>query len=109
MQVEINTSLLSGIADDMDFARELINEESVLVLPGIIHYIFQFLRPFCLLALLDYIYNFSIALSGFVLGLKNWVRIFYGAPINVILEACDRIESFCERRACQAKLSKKKF
>ena len=57
-----------GFEDDMQFAKELLREEAVFVLPGQ-----------CFQA-------------------PNFVRIVFSAPQNVLAEAFFRIRSFCSRR-----------
>ena len=54
-----------GIKDDIDFARQLVQEEHVLVLPG----------------------------SAF--GAKNFVRVVICPPKPILHEACNRIKAFC--------------
>ncbi|XP_065196691.1 tyrosine aminotransferase-like [Sycon ciliatum] len=64
----INVDQLDGIADDVQFAEQLMSEESVFILPGCI-----FKYP-------------------------NYLRIVLLAPETLISEAMDRIAAFCQRR-----------
>ncbi|OVA00346.1 Aminotransferase [Macleaya cordata] len=71
VMVKLNTSLLEDIYDDMDFCLKLAKEESVIVLPGT------------------------------VLGLKNWLRITFAIDPSALKDAMERIKSFCQRHAKQ--------
>ncbi|GFP86436.1 probable aminotransferase tat2 [Phtheirospermum japonicum] len=67
--VKINLPLLEDVEDDMDFALKLANEESVLVLPGSI------------------------------LGLKNWLRLTFAVELDTLLDGLERIKAFCLRHS----------
>lgn len=68
LMVEIERKRLQGIEDDVQFARQLLKEESVVILPG---------RCF---------------------GAPNTFRVVFAAPERTLHEAWDRIENFCKRR-----------
>ncbi|PIM97518.1 hypothetical protein CDL12_30011 [Handroanthus impetiginosus] len=67
--VKINLELLEDVKDDMDFSLKLANEESVLVLPGS------------------------------VLGLRNWVRLSYAVELATLEDGLERIKAFCLRQS----------
>ncbi|KAH7533392.1 nicotianamine aminotransferase 1 [Ziziphus jujuba] len=69
VMVKLNLSLLEGISDDMDFCLKLAKEESVTVLPG------------------------------FVVGLKNWLRITFAIDPSSLDDGLKRIKAFYERHA----------
>lgn len=66
--VEVLPEEFENIKDGTDFAQQLLNEEFVFVLPG----------------------------SCF--GAPNFFRIVFCAPENVLADACQRIENFCQSR-----------
>lgn len=69
MMIKLNLSLLEDINDDMDFCTKLAHEESVLILPGKI------------------------------VGLKNWLRLTFAMEPAILEEALERIKSFYLRHS----------
>ncbi|TVU32369.1 hypothetical protein EJB05_24096, partial [Eragrostis curvula] len=67
VMVKLDLSYLDGIHDDLDFCCRLAKEESVIVLPGS------------------------------VLGMKDWIRILFALDPTSLEEAHERIKSFCQR------------
>ncbi|QCD81939.1 tyrosine aminotransferase [Vigna unguiculata] len=67
--VKINFSQIKDIIDDMDFCAKLAEEESVILLPGV------------------------------MVGLKNWVRISFAVDPSDIVDGFSRIKAFCLRYA----------
>uniref|UniRef100_J3LC40 nicotianamine aminotransferase n=2 Tax=Oryza brachyantha TaxID=4533 RepID=J3LC40_ORYBR len=65
VMVKLNLHLLEGIHDDVDFCCQLAKEESVILCPGS------------------------------VLGMENWVRITFAIGTCSLLDGLDRIKSFC--------------
>ncbi|TMW96173.1 hypothetical protein EJD97_007787 [Solanum chilense] len=69
MMIKLNLSLLEDINDDMDFCTKLAHEESVLILPGKI------------------------------VGLKNWLRLTFAMEPAILEEGLDRIKAFYLRHS----------
>ncbi|XP_076923042.1 nicotianamine aminotransferase 1-like [Bidens hawaiensis] len=69
LMVKLDLSQLQGIKDDMDFCSKLAKEESVILLPG------------------------------FVLRMENWVRVTFGIKPSLLEVGLERIKAFCVRHA----------
>ncbi|KAH6780626.1 Tyrosine transaminase family protein [Perilla frutescens var. hirtella] len=67
--IEINPSLLGDVKDDMDFALKIAREESVVIMPGTI------------------------------LGLKNWLRLSFSVEPAALRDGLERIKAFCSRHS----------
>ncbi|KAJ1259645.1 hypothetical protein BS78_10G175300 [Paspalum vaginatum] len=67
VMVKLNLYLLEGIQDDIDFCCKLAKEESVILCPGS------------------------------VLGMENWIRITFALDSSSLLDGLERIKSFCQR------------
>lgn len=69
LMIKINIHCFEDLNDDVEFCGKLAKEESVIVLPGSL------------------------------LGMKNWIRVAFAVYPSMLEEAWDRIESFCKRHA----------
>ncbi|KAF8043339.1 hypothetical protein BT93_A1624 [Corymbia citriodora subsp. variegata] len=69
VMVKLEVSLLEDIKDDMDFCLKLAKEESVVVLPGA------------------------------VVGMKNWLRVTFAVEPLCLEDGLERIKAFCHRHS----------
>ncbi|GAA0158541.1 transaminase [Lithospermum erythrorhizon] len=67
VMLKVDFSMLKDISDDIDFCFKLAKEENVIILPGI------------------------------AVGLKDWLRITFAAEPTSVIEALERLKSFCRR------------
>ncbi|KAK6919631.1 Aminotransferase, class I/classII [Dillenia turbinata] len=72
LMVRLNLDLFEDVTDDLDFCLKLAREESLLVLPG------------------------------FVVGMKNWIRITFAAGLSTLEDGIGRMKSFCMRHSLAA-------
>uniref|UniRef100_A0A1D1YIK5 nicotianamine aminotransferase n=1 Tax=Anthurium amnicola TaxID=1678845 RepID=A0A1D1YIK5_9ARAE len=72
VMVKLNVSHLENICDDIDFCCKLAKEKSVIILPGS------------------------------VIGLDNWLRVTFAIDPSSLEEGLHRLKSFCQKHAKQA-------
>lgn len=68
VMIGVDIDSLDGVSDDADFAKQLLTEENLFLLPG---------QCF---------------------GMRNYVRLVTCPPAEVLVEAFDRLKQFCDRR-----------
>ncbi|XP_024959707.1 probable aminotransferase TAT2 [Cynara cardunculus var. scolymus] len=73
VMVKLNVLMLKDIIDDTDFCFKLAKEESVILLPGV------------------------------TVGLKNWVRITFAVEPSSLVEALERVKTFCHTHSYEPK------
>jgi tyrosine aminotransferase len=73
VMIGVDIDSLDGVTDDADFAKQLLTEENLFLLPG---------QCF---------------------GMKNYVRLVTCPPVETILEAFARLKLFCDRHRTTAK------
>ncbi|KVI04294.1 tyrosine aminotransferase-like isoform X1 [Cynara cardunculus var. scolymus] len=72
VMVKLDLSAFEDIEDDLEFCVKLVKEESLIILPGV------------------------------VVGLKNWIRITYAIEPSYLQDGIKRLKAFCERHSKKA-------
>lgn len=90
LQIKIDPSAFKDIKDDVAFAYKLLEEESVVVLPGQVR-----------LGLVEWLWRWANcsrkSLCEQCFGITNYMRIMIAPPQPILEEAFTRMDAFCKR------------